>query len=78
MVPLSGGAPVTFPGSYPNFEPGVANPHLVFSSMYDPPTLGFARGDGTGATFQTLSHESLFFQWLGSTVIYAVGPSNPP
>jgi hypothetical protein len=77
VVPLSGGAPVTFPGANPKFEPGVANPHLVFSAMYDPPTLGFARGDGTGATFQTLSHESSFFQWLGSTVIDAGGPFDP-
>ena len=76
MVPLSGGAPVTFAGAYPNFEPGVVDPHLVFSSMYDPPALGFARGDGTGATFQTLSGASRLFQWLGSTVIYATGPSD--
>ena len=76
VVPLSGGAPVTFAGSYPYFEPGVADPHLVFSAMYDPATLGFARGDGTGATFQTLSGESGFFQWLGSTVIDATGPSD--
>ena len=76
VVPLSGGAPVTFAGANPYFEPGVGDPHLVFSAMYDPATLGFARGDGTGATFQTLSGESWFFQWLGSTVIDATGPSD--
>jgi len=79
VVPLAGGAPVTFPGANPKFEPGVADPHLLFSK-WPPPVVGVARGDGSGANFQPLpdvpDYYVMLLSWLGSTVIYVAGPSD--
>ena len=80
VVPLSGGAPAILPGGDPVYEPGVADPHLLFWQG-DPLAIGVARGDGSGATFQVVSDSQGFWEsggfyaWLGSTVIYTTGPS---
>jgi hypothetical protein len=69
VVSLSGGAPAILPGGGPFYEPGVSDPHLLFSQG-DPLAIGVARGDGSGATFHALSSDfAWFYSWLGSTVI---------
>jgi hypothetical protein len=76
VVPLSGGAPVILPGGDPVYEPGVSDPHLLFSQG-GPLAIGVARGDGSGATFHVVPDATYFhsYWWLGSTVIYTIGPS---
>lgn len=76
VVAISGGAPTILSGANPVYEPGVADPHLLFAEG-GPLAIAVARGDGSGVTPHVVSEATYYtsFLWLGSTAIYTVGPA---
>jgi|GEM_PF-4601695 len=73
VYPVSGGGPVTIPGSVPLFEPEVPQPHLLLL-QYPPSTIAIAATDGTGVTPNTVPDYISFASWLGSAAVYGTAP----
>jgi hypothetical protein len=75
VYPVSGGAPVTIPGSDPLFEPGVPQPHLLLR-QYPPSAIAIAATDGTAATTHAVPDFISFATWLGSAAVYGTAPDS--
>lgn len=73
VYPVSGGAPVTIPGTRPLFEPGVAQPHLLLL-QYQPSTIAIAATDGTAVTSRAVPGFIAFATWLGSAAVHGAAP----
>ena len=75
VYPVSGGAPVTIPGSAPLFEPGVPQPHLLLR-QWPPSAIVIAATDGTAATTCAVPDFVSFATWLGSAAVYGTMPDS--
>jgi hypothetical protein len=75
VYPISGGTPVIIPGNGPQFEPGVARPHLLLRQSS---ALSLAATDGRGVTAYPIpaSDYFVFEAWLGSAAVYGTQPDS--